>query len=175
MTASLRSYAAVLRPLNWSLHLHIPLSDLPKIHATIPTLGIDVVLDHLASPDPATDPRDQLGYAQLMDLLARKLVWVKLSGLYRFSEMPGLGEFVREVLRVAPGQVVWASDWPHTGGAGRNPGGDRRRVQEFRRVDVGGFLEECWGWCGGKEGGDEGMRRVLVENPRRLWGWEGKD
>ena len=53
-----------------------------------------------------------------MALLRARQVYVKLSGVYRFSgdNMPGLDDYCREVLRDAPTQVVWGSDRPHPTG-----------------------------------------------------------
>jgi hypothetical protein len=80
-----------------------------------------------------------------MALLAEQKVYVKLSGLYRFSTMPDLEDYIREILRVAPTQVVWASDWPHSGGMEANPGGDRTKVQEYRKVNIPSFVLDCKG------------------------------
>ena len=166
MESKLRQYAERLRPLNWSLHLHIGLSDVPKIYDVIPHLDIDVVLDHMATPKTTENPMAQEGYSELMILLANQSVYVKLSGLYRFGSMPGMAPYIKEVLKIAPSQVLWASDWPHTGGADHNPGGSRNRQQQYRTVDVPAFLEECLSFC---EGDEKLMHKILVDNPRRLW------
>ena len=165
-TTTLHQYAARLRPRNWVLQLYIPLSDLASIATTLPTLGIEVVLDHLGSPSKTTPPRLQNGYTALMDLLLKRQIWVKLSGVDLFPDLPELDEYVREILRVGPTQVVWASDWPHTPGVAGNPGGDRHVAQDFRAVDDEAAVARWLEWCGGDEGLIE---KIFVENPRRLW------
>ena len=162
----LEQYANRIRRLNWSLNLHVGLYEIATIADSIPNLKIEIVLDHMATPDPTKPPTVQKGFSELMDLLHRKLVWVKLSGLYRFADLPDVDFYVKEVLRIAPTQVIWASDWPHTGGRERNPDGDRKRLQDYRRVDVPAFIERCLGWCDGDE---DLMHKILIDNPRRLW------
>ncbi|KAI9695194.1 MAG: hypothetical protein M1820_008830 [Bogoriella megaspora] len=162
----LHLYAQRLKPLDWVLQIYISLSQLPLFASVIPDLGITVVIDHLGEPSPDTPAVSQEGYAEFMQLLERKHVFTKLSGVYRFPNLPDLDRYVKDVLRVAPSQVVWASDWPHSGGVGANPGGDRKRVQEYRKVDDAAFLARCIDWCEG----DEGLvRAIWRENPRRLW------
>lgn len=172
LIATLGSYVRRIHRLKWAIQLHIGLADIEKIASEIPKLGVPVVIDHLNTPEKTLAPRLQAGYTAFLDLLAKKLIWVKLSGIYRFAGLPELDTYVREILRVAPTQVVWASDWPHTGGVAANPQGDRRALQEYRRVDVPSFIAQCRGWCGG----DEALvQKIFVDNPRRLWQYEEDD
>ena len=172
LTTVLRSYVQRIHRLKWAIQLHIGLADIEKIGSEIPKLGVPVVVDHLATPEKNLAPRLQLGYTEFMHLLSKKQVWVKLSGIYRFAELPELDGYVREILRIAPTQVVWASDWPHTGGVAANPRGDRQPLQEYRKVDVPDFIARCKEWCGK----DEALiQKIFVDNPRRLWQYEEED
>lgn len=166
---TLGQYADKIRRLKWSLNLHVGFSEVATIYEFVHEAGVEVVLDHMATPSPKEDPRSQKGYSELMDLLGKKQVWVKLSGLYRFAELPGMDSYIKEVLRLAPTQVIWASDWPHTGGKDKSPGGDRNKVQDYRQVDIPAFLERCLDWC---EGDQDLMHKILVDNPRRLWQYD---
>lgn len=169
---TLRRYAQRIRRLKWAIQLHIGLGDIEKVASEIPNLGVPVVVDHLATPDQTLAPRLQPGYTEFLDLLAKQQIWVKLSGIYRFAELPEMDSYVREILRVAPTQVVWASDWPHTGGVAANPKGDRQALQEYRKFDVPAFVAQCREWCGH----DEGLiRTIFVGNPRRLWQYEEEE
>ena len=172
LVATLGSYVQRIHCLKWAIQLHIGLADIEKIADQIADLGVPVVIDHLATPDKTLAPRLQRGYTQFMDLLSKKQVWVKLSGMYRFSEVPELYDYIGEILRIAPTQVVWASDWPHTGGVAANPQGDRQVLQEYRKFDVPAFITQCKEWC--KE--DEVLiQKIFVDNPRRLWQYEEED
>lgn len=172
LVANLRSYARRIHRLKWAIQLHVGLADIEKIADEIPSLGLSVVIDHLATPKQTPAPRLQPGYAHFMDLLSKKQIWVKLSGIYRFPELSELDSYIIEILRVAPTQVVWASDWPHTGGVAANPQGDRQAVQEYREFDVPAFITQCKEWCMK----DEALiQKIFVDNPRRLWQYEDQD
>ncbi|KAL4779965.1 hypothetical protein BJX76DRAFT_361299 [Aspergillus varians] len=167
-----------IRPFGWAIQLYVSLDQVAQFASVVPRLGVPVVIDHIGHPEPSKGPpRSQEGYQEFMGLLREGLVYTKLSGVYRFSELPELDAYVREILAVAPERVVWASDWPHSGGVARNPGGDRNRVQEYRVVDDKGWIAQCkrWCWSVGGEKGDELVRKIWVDNPRRLWQYEEDD
>jgi predicted TIM-barrel fold metal-dependent hydrolase len=168
----LHKYADRIRPFGWAIQIYTSLDQTALIVPHVPSLGIPVVFDHMASPEGNIVPRKMNGYRELLDLLQQKLAYVKLSGLYRLYETPGLEGYIREILRVAPTQIVWASDWPHSGGVSKNPGGDRNRVQEYRKVSVPDFIANCKRWCDYDE---ELMYKIWVENPRRLWQYQESD
>lgn len=130
----LGKHADKVRPLGWCLQLYVSFDQIALLAPLIPALGVPVVLDHLGSPHPSTPPRLQPGYRDFLDLLKSGRAWTKLSGTYRFADTPDLDEFIKTVLREGPDQVVWASDWPHSGGTEANPGGGRDTVQEYRKV-----------------------------------------
>ena len=172
LIATLRAHLQKIQRLKWAIQLHIGLADIEKIANEIPQMGVPVIIDHLATPDKAHAPRLQPGYTDFMDLLSKKLIWVKLSGVYRFSRLPELDTYVRDILRIAPTQVVWASDWPHSGGTATNPQGDSQALQEYRKIDVPAFIAQCKEWC---EGDEALIHKVFVDNPRRLWQYEEED
>ena len=165
----LRKYATRLRRWQWVVQLYVSLAQIEAIADEIPKLGISIVIDHLGHPEETEPPRLQSGYKAFLELLRNGQVWVKLSGTYRFPDLPELDEYVKEILRVAPDRVVWASDWPHSGGVGANPGGDRQKLQEYRKIDDVDFISQCKRWCGGDE---ELIHKIFVDNPRRLWQYD---
>jgi predicted TIM-barrel fold metal-dependent hydrolase len=167
--ATLRAYADKIRRLNWVIQMFITLDQIGLIASEIPTLGVDVVFDHLGAPDATKVVQEQAGYTEIMDLLRNKHIYVKLSGIYRFAgeNMPGLDSYVRQIIREARSQVVWASDWPHVNGPEMNKAeSDRLQVQEYRKIDVPAFIAQCKEWC---EGNEETIRMIFVDNPQRLW------
>jgi len=167
--ATLHKFADKIRRLNWVIQMFITLDQIGLIAPEIPSLGVDVVFDHLGAPDSTKAVQEQPGYVEIMDLLRKKQIYVKLSGIYRFSgeNMPGLDAYVREIIRDARSQVVWASDWPHVGGPEMHKvESDRLKVQEYRKIDVPGFIRQCKDWCDGNE---ETIRMIFVDNPQRLW------
>lgn len=170
--AVLRKHADKIRHLGWVIQLYIELGQIGLMAEDIESLGVPVVLDHLGSPADNMPGRGQPGYTELIRLLAQRKVWVKMSGIYRFASLPDVDVFAREILRTAPSQIVWASDWPHSGGVAMNPGGDRNKVQDYRVVSIPDFIERCKSWCDYDE---ELIRAIWVDNPRRLWQYTDLD
>jgi predicted TIM-barrel fold metal-dependent hydrolase len=169
------AYADRIRPLGWALQVFCALEQIDLIAPIIPKLRVHVVIDHLGAPHPDRGPgRTQAGYKAFIGLLKTGRVWTKLSGVYRYPNMPDLDKYVVEILNVAPHRVVWASDWPHSGGVHANPAGDRTAVQEYRKVDDQAWIERCIDWCmsSGLEMGEEIIQKVFRDNARVLWQYE---
>ncbi|EXJ70400.1 uncharacterized protein A1O5_06468 [Cladophialophora psammophila CBS 110553] len=170
LAAKLLQYADKIRHHGWVIQVYFALDQIPLIVDVIPELNIPLVIDHMGSPNQSTRPSDQPGYAELLNLLERKLVWVKISGIYRFPNTPELDAYGREIIRKAPTQVVWVSDWPHSGGVEKNINGNRHVYQDYRKIDDAAFVEKCLEWCDFDE---KIIQLLFVENPRRLWRYEG--
>ncbi|KAF6829008.1 tim barrel metal-dependent hydrolase [Colletotrichum musicola] len=172
LRAALQWYADRIRGRGWVLQVFGTMNQYPDILSLTPGLGVDVVIDHLGFPDPLNPTLDPAGREAILRALRDGRTWIKLSGTYRFPTTPGLEGYVKEVIETAPDRVVWASDWPHVGGPPKNPGGDRLVHQDFLTVDVPGFVDQCLAWCGGD---DELIRKIWVDNPRRLWKYDETD
>ena len=164
LQAILLRVAGFIRSRGWFIQLYLGLSQVQLIADLIPTLGVRVVLDHMASPDPGSSAASQDGYAELLQLLQDGLVFVKISGTYRFAELPDLDEFARELIRAGPRNTVWASDWPHTGGPVSVV--DGKSYSSYRQIDTGAFIGKCFGWCDHNE---RQIHNLFVNNPRALW------
>jgi predicted TIM-barrel fold metal-dependent hydrolase len=164
LEATLSRVAALVQSRNWFIQLYLGLSQVQLIADLIPTLGVRVVLDHMASPDPISAASSQPGYAELMQLLRNGMVFVKISGTYRFPGLPDLDKFARELIQAGPRNVVWASDWPHTGGPVAVIGG--KPYSSYRQIDTGAFIGKCFEWCDHDE---QLIQNLFVNNPRALW------
>lgn len=164
LIARLQDYSARIRSRGWILQLYVSLEQVALISDTIPELGVRVVLDHMASPDPSSEASSQTGYKQLVELLSNGDVWVKISGSYRFAKLPDLDSFARTLIKAGPERVVWASDWPHTGGPSAMVGG--RMISTYRRVDDKEFVRRCFEWC---DHDKTLIQNLFVNNPRQLW------
>lgn len=93
---------------------------------------------------------------------------VKLSAPYRItSRLDGSdGEvIVRPLIDANPERMLWGTDWPHTGAW---PDVPRRREtpEPFHPIDDGWQLNLLGGWATQAE-----LRRILVDNPARLFGF----
>ena len=160
-------YERRLREFQWALQIYVSMDQIPLFADLIPSLDIPVVIDHLAHPgDMSRPPSQQPGYKEFIELLENKHIYTKLSGVDRFPGLPGLDEYVQTILQKAPTQVVWGSDWPHSGGKHASPGGDPRALQDYRKVNDAAFIAQCMHWCNHDK---DLMRKIFVENPKQLW------
>jgi predicted TIM-barrel fold metal-dependent hydrolase len=118
----LKFYADRVVPLNWSIgFLQLEPSNWAQLSRLIPTLPVDVVVDHQAllksrSMLPADiTVADQPGMAAILELLAGGNFWVKISAPYRNSQedpqYDDLQEVVRLLVDANPRRVVYGSDW----------------------------------------------------------------
>jgi 2-pyrone-4,6-dicarboxylate lactonase len=113
--------------------------------------GVDWVVDHFGMV-PAAEGVAHPGFQALLKAL-RQAGWIKLSGFYRISQMPGYGDvrpMVEALVDAAPTRCVWGSDWPHTDVA--------------VKPDTEALLALLATWLAPAQ-----LERVLVHNPARLY------
>ncbi|RPA93759.1 amidohydrolase 2 [Choiromyces venosus 120613-1] len=172
--AVLHAHAELCKPHNWVLQLYIPLGAFATLHTLIPTLGVRVVADHFAGAVAGENPYAQRGFAEVVDLMKRGELWVKISAPYLGSRVGWEGNYAdmgivaKELLEQAPQMCVYGSDWPHVQGA---RGGDPLTIRPFRDADDSAFVDVVKAWVGHWRA----FQQIMVDNPRRLWGWEGRD
>ncbi|MBV9783114.1 MAG: amidohydrolase family protein, partial [Acidisphaera sp.] len=122
--AALEAMAARIAPLGWHVQLHLYARDLPELASRLAALPVDVVLDHFARVD-LPEGTGQPGFRAVLELLATRRCWVKLSAPYRFGEpkppYAGLLPFAKALVAAAPDRLVWGSDWPHASHDGFMP------------------------------------------------------
>ena len=145
---------------------------LPVIQALAPRIQAQphpVVLDHFGFAKAARGS-EQDGFSALTGLMASGKVFIKLSAPYRISEnapYPDTGPIGRALVEAAPGQVVWGSDWPHTGATERRAGAKPTDIEPFRKEDEVRDFSLVRAWAG-----SETVRHgLLVENAARLFGF----
>jgi predicted TIM-barrel fold metal-dependent hydrolase len=145
-----------IRSLGWFVELHFEGAALPGLRDWLESIPATVVIDHIGRVDPSLG-LEQEPFRVLIELARRDHVWVKLSGVDRLTRSPGRYDdvvpFAHRLLEIAPGRLVWGSDWPHTGvfDAARMPD-DGALVDVLERLVPDPSL----------------LRRVLVDNPERL-------
>jgi predicted TIM-barrel fold metal-dependent hydrolase len=113
---------------------------------------------------------DQPGLQSLVFLAMSKHVLIKISGLYRSSALinsnfSDLELLVKYLAAEVPDQLIWASDWPHTGDGKDRKGRSIEIPESFRQIDNAGVLRQLKNWCG-----DECCSRLMVKNPSKLFG-----
>ncbi|KAF4450508.1 amidohydrolase 2 [Fusarium austroafricanum] len=166
ITAKLFQAADRIRSRGWLIQSYTGLHQIALIADIIPRLGVRFVVDHMGSPDPSMPAFKQTGHKEMLKLLSQGQIWVKISGIYRFSELPDLDTWAKALIEAGPRNVVYASDWPHPGGTAQLVNGDRHIHQDYRRIDDLGFIQRCKDWC---DSDWNTMQRLFVDNPNRLW------
>jgi len=152
----LEQIAELIRPLGWHVQLLVDGRDLPELALRLRKLPVPFVVDHMGHM-PTSVGAGHPGFQKLLQL-AREGCWVKLSGPYRVSGQPYPYEdvlpFVRALVEAAPSRMVWGTDWPHPAVKAAIP-------------RVGDLMDLLPRWIPDAET----RRRVLVENPARLYGF----
>jgi predicted TIM-barrel fold metal-dependent hydrolase len=164
----LRATAARVAPLDWHLQIYAGLDMLLSVRDDLRRLPVPVVVDHFAMAR-AEEGTAQKGFDELLGLLSRDEVYVKLSAPYRISRLPDytdVAPLARALIEAGPGQVLWATDWPHTGGRARD-GANRLTPEPFRAEDDARALERVHEWARTPAV----SRAILVDNPTRLYGF----
>lgn len=156
-------------PPHWHVHVNAPLPVLAVIHDAMAALPGAVVLDHFAHTE-AKGGAGQPGVDRVVALMRTGRVFVKISAPYQISDLPDYADvapIAKMYLAAAPRQVIWGSDWPHTGGAGRPANQSPETFEPFRPEDDGFNLSLLANWAP-----DAALRRrVLVETPTALYGF----
>ena len=71
---------------------------------------------------------------------------------------------IRHFAREVPHQLIWASDWPHTGSAANRTEATKNVPEEFRKVDNEAVLRNIREWVG-----PEVWHEMTVVTPGKLF------
>jgi 2-pyrone-4,6-dicarboxylate lactonase len=148
---------ARLAGMGWHLDFLLPGWLTDELMKKIGSLQCDCTLAHMGM-FLAKDGVQHAGFQRLLDLLrnGRGKVWVKLTGVYRISQAPGFTDaapLARALIEAAPDRLIWGSDYPHLSFADK--------------VSSAQLFEIFRGWTR-----DEATRRrILVDNPQKLFGF----
>jgi predicted TIM-barrel fold metal-dependent hydrolase len=149
----------------WHVQLFIPPTAIEPLTPFLKELPVDIVFDHFGLNAPGADTP---GLRALKRLLQAGKTWVKISGAYRITSWrdPRIGPLARELCAVNPQRVVWGSDWPHTPKrSARKPNAEEELP--FQAIDTAALLALAPQWLEN----DRLTRRVLVDNPKKLYGF----
>ncbi|BCW62836.1 amidohydrolase family protein [Arthrobacter sp. StoSoilB22] len=164
----LRALIARAAPYGMAVEIFCSASSLAGASDIIAASPVPVILDHFGGIKVAEDGRAS-GAEQVIELLGLPHIWVKLSAPYRIAAIgtgsPAIPEIVQALVKARPERLVWASDWPHTGG-----GADRKRrgpdaVEPFRDIDD---IAETTGFVSWLKS-EQTARQILVDNPSTLF------
>jgi predicted TIM-barrel fold metal-dependent hydrolase len=124
-----------------------PMSDMMK------KLPLPFVIDHMGRAMGKDGP-DQPAMHALAELAKRDNCWIKVSGAERIS-LPPYAEAIpiaQKLMQAAPDRVLWGTDFPHPNAT--------HEADEAELVDL---LPHY--------GDTVALRKLLVDNPARLYGF----
>ncbi len=154
---AIEALAKKIQPLGWHMQFLIDARDLPELMPRLAPLQVPCVIDHMGHT-PVSQGLDSPAFQALFHLVSDQGWWVKLSGAYRisedFSRFDDVVPLAQRLIDLAPDRMVWGSDWPH--------------VAIAKMPDTGALRNQLAVWSP-----DEAQRRkILVDNPARLYGFE---
>lgn len=136
----------------WQVEIQRGFDDLAQIVPVILASGVTVVVDHFGLP--SGEPQAGEGFLALLASAAP--LWVKVSAAYRSqSDLPRAQALLAQLREAAGGidRLLWGSDWPNTQFETQTS-----YDAQFRFLE--GLLPDA-----------EERRRILVDNPARLFGF----
>jgi predicted TIM-barrel fold metal-dependent hydrolase len=154
----LESLAAKVVQLNWHIQFYTHGEQIAELAPLIRKLPVTVVLDHMAGvkSDRGTDSPE---FRAAADLLQSGQAYAKISG-YRSSvkgfPYDDVAPLARGFIEAAPDRCIWGSDWPHPSLFG-----------DTHMPDDGQLFDMLGAWAPT----DELRRKILVDNPARLYGF----
>ncbi|WP_167055619.1 amidohydrolase [Pantoea sp. Ap-967] len=112
-TPAWRQIIGFCRDQGWHIEINdrcdrLPLSVQPLIDS-----GVFVVVDHFAMPDSKLGINSP-GFQWLLQAAESRLVWLKLSGAFRFGPTIADQAAPQLIKAFGPDRLLWASDWPFT-------------------------------------------------------------
>ena len=142
----------------WHVQFYPAPGDVGDFADKLLALPNQIVLDHFAAV-PAAGGLDQPAFKAVLRLLDSGKVWVKISGPMRCSK----GDFpytevtpmAQALVRHAPERLVWGTDWPHV------------NMNNRQMPNDGDLVDLLAEWAP-----EAAVRnRILVDNPRKLYGF----
>lgn len=149
--------SAIARELGWHLDFLTPGWLVSELMPMLRELPIEFTVAHFGL-FPAKDGVKQPGFQEFLKLVndGSKRCFVKLTGIYRFSQAPGFADvtpFARALIETVPDQLIWGSDYPH--------------LSFHDKVGTIGLYNKLGEWAP-----DPATRqRILTDNPARLFGF----
>lgn len=146
-----------IQAFGWHTQIHLRAPQIVAMAGLIESLPGTIVIDHMARiPEPIGI--HHAAFALVRRWLGEGRTWVKLSGAYLESrDAPRYADVTRvarEYAMSTPERLVWGSDWPHP--------------TEAVKPDDAVLFDLLGEWAPA-----EGLRRrILVENPETLYGFE---
>jgi predicted TIM-barrel fold metal-dependent hydrolase len=153
--ADLVQLAPRMKALGWVAQLSARCDTLVAQARLLQSLGIPVVLEHMAGCEASRGLADPV-VQKMISLLAGGEFWIKLTVCAmskRFPDYEDLRPLHDAFVKAAPQRMIWGSNWPHRRGGEKTP-------------EMGHLLDLFDEWIDH----DDALRRaILSDNPTRLF------
>ncbi|MFS2042330.1 amidohydrolase family protein [Agrobacterium tumefaciens] len=130
--------------------------------------NVPLILDHFAGFKCGMDRNDE-AFKKLLSALGRGRVWIKLSAPCRTGsqlvDYEDLRPAAQAMINAAPERMLWASDWPHTGGGADRAKRSASEIEPFRQVNDDAEFRRLRSWIGD----ETRLARILSENPTEIF------
>lgn len=150
-----------IREIGWHARLHFAGDDLLEYSDLLRSMkDLTMVIDHMGHLDFSLG-LEQPACRWILDMLKHEDWWMMVSNGNRISKMESGWDdavpFGKAYVAAAPDRIIWGSDWPHVNWRKKRMMNDAEEVELFYRyVDNDETL----------------VRKILVDNPARLHGFE---
>lgn len=158
----------VARGLDWHIEVIAPLKMLAENATLLAKSPVPVVIDHYGLY-AGFQPEHREGRA-LLEMVAMRHVWIKLSAPYRVS-VDALATrpdawWLSAILKAAADRCVWGSDWPHTPPHDQHAGS--AVISPYRSLRYATLVDDFIAAIGSADLAEQ----ILSDNPARLYGFE---
>jgi len=155
----LAELAARVHAFGWHVQLQMDGRYLAEREETLLRLPGNLVIDHVGKFIEPVQV-DHPGFKSLLDIIDRGNCWVKLSAPYETSKdgpplYRDVGVLAKALVKAAPERMLWASNWPHP-------------LAHDQKPDDAVLLDVLLDWAED----DATRRRILVDNPAELYGFD---
>ena len=158
--AEVRRSMARLRELGWHARLHVHGDDLLNNSDLLCSIkDVPMVIDHFGHVG-FEGGLERPVIRWVLDVLKRENWWMMVSNGNRDSKMDAGWDdalpYGRAFIEAAPDRIIWGTDWPH-------PQWKKRMMNDAEEVEL------LYGYVDGDTGL---LRKILVENPAKLHGFD---
>jgi 2-pyrone-4,6-dicarboxylate lactonase len=155
---ALKKLALKVAPFGWHMEFLMHVDEFPDLDRLLADFPVPTVYGHLGymrTDKGIATP----GFQALLRMMQSGRAWVKLTVPYRISTQPlphaDTNVYAHALIKAAPRQVIWGTDWPHVMVKGAMP-------------NDGDLCDLLGDWVP-----DAATRKqVLVHNPARLYGFK---
>lgn len=116
-----------------------------------------------------TTVTEQPGYKSLISLAKSGKLYIKVSAFYRSSKLiqggyDDLELLVKAFAEEVPDQLIWASDWPHTGSSANRSEENKYIPEPFRDVDNVAVLKNIRKWVSA-----DVWEKMMIKTPGEVY------